>query len=132
MRSSGSHFQLFVFTLLAIALSWAAITGSISGIVTDSTGAVVAGASVTAINTQTGVKTTVNTDSKGFYSLPVLDVGNYDLEISQTGFKTYRQTGLVINANSALKVDATLTVGTATEKIEVRTEHVHNQQELRY
>ena len=125
MRSSRSRFQLFVFTLLAIALSWAAITGSISGIVTDSTGAVVAGASVTAINTQTGVKTTVNTDSKGFYGLPALDVGSYDLEISQTGFKTYRQTGLVIDANSALKADATLTVGTTTEKIEVRTDTVH-------
>src|SRR6201981_1956469 len=125
MRSSRSCFQLAVFTLLAIACGWAAITGSISGVVTDSSGAVVAGASVTAINTQTGVKVSVRTDSKGFYSLPALDVGSYDLEISQTGFKTYRQTGLVIDANSALKADATLTVGTATEKIEVRTDTVH-------
>jgi len=125
MRSSRFSLQLFFFILLAFVCSWAAITGSVSGIVTDSTGAVVAGASVTAINTQTGVKTTVNTDSKGFYSLPALDVGSYDLEISQTGFKTYRQTGLVIDANSALKADATLTVGTTTEKIEVRTDTVH-------
>src|SRR5215469_3206094 len=125
MRSSRSCFQLFLFILLAFGWSWAGITGSISGVVTDPSGAVVAGANVTAINTQTGVKVTVVTDSKGFYSLPVLDVGSYDLEIGQTGFKTYRRAGLVIDANSALKVDAALTVGTATEKIEVRTDTVH-------
>ena len=125
MRASRPFLQFSLFSLLAVGLSWAGITGSISGIVTDSSGAVISGASVTAVNTQTGVKTTVSTDSKGFYSLPVLDVGNYDLEIRQPGFKTYRQTGLVIDANSALKADATLSVGTATEKIEVSTDTVH-------
>jgi len=125
MRASRSFLQFFLFSLLAVGLSWAGITGSISGIVTDSSGAVISGASVTAVNTQTGVKTSVSTDSKGFYSLPVLDVGSYNLEITQPGFKTYRQTGLVIDANSALKADATLTVGTATEKIEVSTDTVH-------
>jgi len=106
-------------------MCWAGITGSISGVVTDSSGAVIAGATVTAINTQTGVKTNASTDTKGFYGLPALPVGTYDIEISQTGFKTFRQTGLVIDANSALKADATLTVGAATEKIEVRTDTVH-------
>ncbi|MGC2768256.1 MAG: TonB-dependent receptor, partial [Candidatus Acidiferrum sp.] len=75
--------------------------------------------------TQTGVKTTVTTDAKGFYSLPALPVGTYDLQVSQIGFKAYTETGLVINANSALRVDATLSVGTINEKIEVRTDAVH-------
>lgn len=114
-----------LFLFLAIGLTWASIAGSISGLVTDSSGAVVAGAKVIATDTQTGVKTTVSTDAKGFYSLPALPVGTYDLEVSQIGFKTFTETGLTINANSALRVDATLSVGTINEKIEVRTDAVH-------
>ena len=113
------------FVFLVSTFAWASITGSISGVVTDASGAVVAGAQVVVIDTQTGVKTTVTTDAKGFYSLPALPVGTYDLEVSQTGFKTYRKTGLVIDANAALRDDATLTVGTANEKVEVTTDSVH-------
>ena len=117
--------SLCLFLFLAIGLTWASIAGSISGLVTDSSGAVVAGAKVIATDTQTGVQTTVTTDAKGFYSLPALPVGTYDLQVSQIGFKSFDQTGLVINANSALRVDATLSVGTINEKIEVRTDAVH-------
>ncbi len=117
--------SLCLFLFLAIGLTWASIAGSISGIVTDSSGAVVAGAKVIATDTQTGVQTTVTTDAKGFYSLPALPVGTYDLQVNQIGFKAYTETGLVINANSALRVDATLSVGTINEKIEVRTDAVH-------
>jgi hypothetical protein len=119
----------FLFLFLAIGLTWASIAGSISGLVTDPSGAVVAGATVVATDTQTGVKTTVTTDAKGFYSLPALPVGTYDLQVSQIGFKTYTQTGVVINANSALRVDATLSVGTINEKVEVRTDAVHVESE---
>src|SRR5579864_7196696 len=124
-RRQRVSFSVLLFVFLAIGLTWASISGSISGLVTDSTGAVVSGASVVATNTQTGVKTTVTTDGKGFYSLPALPVGTYDLKVSVIGFKTYTETGLVINANSALRVDAVLSVGTINEKIEVRTDAVH-------
>ena len=120
-----ANVSLCLFLFLAIGLTWASIAGGISGLVTDSSGAVIPGATVVATDTQTGVKTTVTTDAKGFYSLPALPVGTYDLQISQIGFKTYTETGLVINANSALRVDATLSVGTINEKIEVRTDAVH-------
>jgi hypothetical protein len=113
---------LFAFVLFTFALAWASITGSISGVVTDKSGAVISGATVVASDTLTGVKTTVKTDAKGFYNLPALAVGTYDLEISQAGFKTYRQTGLVIDANSALRVDASLSVGAINEKVEVSTD----------
>jgi len=124
-RRQHASFSILLFVFLAIGLTWASISGSISGLVTDSSGAVVSGASVVATNTQTGVKTTVTTDAKGFYSLPALPVGTYDLQVREIGFKTYTETGLVINANSALRVDATLSVGTINEKIEVRTDAVH-------
>ncbi|MGA2022153.1 MAG: carboxypeptidase regulatory-like domain-containing protein [Candidatus Sulfotelmatobacter sp.] len=115
-------FAVLAFVLLALAPASASITGSISGVVTDKSGAVISGASVVATDTLTGVKTSQKTDAKGFYNLPTLAVGTYDLEIKQLGFKTYRQTGLVIDANSAFRVDASLAVGSINEKIEVSTE----------
>jgi hypothetical protein len=113
---------VLAFVLFALTMASASITGSISGVVTDKSGAVVFGASVVGTDTLTGVQTTQKTDAMGFYNLPTLAVGTYNLEISQVGFKTYRQTGLVIDANSALRVDASLAVGSISEKIEVSTE----------
>ncbi len=107
------------------AISWASITGSISGVVTDKSGAVIAGASVVATDTLTGVKTSVKTDAKGFYNLAALAVGTYDLEIRQVGFKTFRKTGLVIDANAAIRADAILEVGTINEQVEVSADTVH-------
>jgi carboxypeptidase family protein/TonB-dependent receptor-like protein len=126
MRAS-IHIRLttLAFLIFVSTFTLASITGSVSGVVTDSSGAVIANAQVVAIDTQTGIRTSVTTDAKGFYSFPSLPVGTYDIEISQVGFKTFRQTGLVIDANSALRADATLTVGTANEKIEVSTDTVH-------
>ena len=128
LRSS----QRFCFSILLVLLAshaWASITGSISGVVTDPSGAVLSGASVVAVDTQTGVKTTASTDSQGFYNLPALAVGTYDLEISQTGFKTSRVTGLVIDANSALRADLTLQIGQAMETIVITGEGAHVESE---
>src|ERR1700728_3492604 len=113
---------VLAFVLFGLAVASASITGSISGVVTDKSGAVISGASVAATDTLTGVQTTQKTDAKGFYNLPTLAVGTYNLEIKQLGFKTYRQTGLVIDANSALRADASLEVGSINENIEVNTE----------
>ena len=66
--------------LLAIS-SWAGVGGSISGTVKDASGGVVPKATVTATNTDTGIKQTAATDDKGFYSFPSLPVGHYDLEV---------------------------------------------------
>jgi Carboxypeptidase regulatory-like domain len=108
-----------VLILLFGAISWASITGSISGIVTDSSGSVVPGATVSAINTQTAIHTVVKTDQKGFYSLPDLPVGTYDLEVDVRGFKTFEKTGIVVDANSAIRVDVRLEVGAVSERISV-------------
>ena len=116
---------VLALVLFAAALAFASITGSISGVVTDKSGAVIFGASVVATNTLTGVQTTEKTDAKGFYNLPTLAVGTYDLEIKQVGFKTYRQTGMVIDANSAIRADVSLAVGTISEKVEVSTDSVN-------
>jgi hypothetical protein len=122
-RCTGVVVLAFVF--LALVSAWASISGSISGVVTDSSGAVISGASVVATEIMTGVKTTVKTDAKGFYNLTALAVGTYDLEIRQPGFKVYQKTGLVIDANSALRADAVLNVGTINEKVEVSADAAH-------
>jgi Carboxypeptidase regulatory-like domain len=121
-RRSAAGFALASFLMLAFARAWASITGSISGVVTDPSGAVLSGATVVATETQTGVKTSVITDGKGFYNLPALAVGTCDIDIRHAGFKTFRKTGLVIGANSALRVDAAMNVGTVNEQIEVKSE----------
>jgi hypothetical protein len=115
----------FIVCLLGAALAWAGITGSISGVVTDQNGGVIAGAKVTAIETQTGVRTEITTDSQGFYNFPALPVGKYDVEVQSSGFKLYRQSGLVIDVNSALRVDVKLQVGEVSEKVTVLSEAVH-------
>src|SRR5271163_4326677 len=113
------------FVHFALTLALASINGGISGVVTDTSGAVVSGAAVVAIDIQTGVKTTVKSDGKGFYNLPTLAIGTYSLEISHSGFKTYRKTGLVIDANAELRADASLEVGATSQTVEVRTDAVH-------
>src|SRR5690242_8962528 len=111
--------------LLAAVVSWASINGSISGLVIDPSGSVIVGGAVTATETQTGVKSETVTDSKGFYNFPELAIGTYDIEITANGFKTFRKSGIVVDANSALRVDATLQVGQATEKVVVNSDAVH-------
>jgi Carboxypeptidase regulatory-like domain/TonB dependent receptor len=113
-----------LFSILTV-VCWASITGSISGVVTDSSGAVVSGAKVVAINTQTGVQATAKSDAKGFYSFPALPVGVYDVEVSLPGFRTSKTTALKVDANSALRADAALQVGTISEKVEVTSDAVH-------
>ena len=122
-------FALILGTLFGAALAWAAITGSISGIVTDSTGAAIVGATVSATETQTGLRSESETDSKGFFSFPSLPIGIYDLEIHASGFKLYQKTGLAVDANSALRADVTLQVGQTTDKVTVLSDAVHVEME---
>jgi len=115
-----------VLVLLFGALAaWASITGSISGVVTDPSGAVIPEVEVTAVNAGTGFKQSVVTDQKGFYEFPALPIGTYDLDIQRAGFKAFHQTGLVIDANSALVADVKLTLGAATEEVTVSTTVAH-------
>lgn len=103
-----------VFSLGAVAV-WAAITGSISGLVTDPAGAPVANTAVTATNQLTGVESKVVTDSRGFYSFPALAVGTYTVQLSSPGYKEFIEKDVPINANSAVRVDVKFVLGQLTE-----------------
>lgn len=119
-----SVLALLAIILLGAAVAWASITGSISGIVTDPSGAVVPNATVTATNTATGIQSWVQTDSKGFYNFPNLPIGNYDILVEQSGFKSFRQSAIHIDANSAVRADVKLEIGVVAEKVSVRADAV--------
>src|SRR5205823_13292536 len=93
----------------------------ISGTVKDSSGAIIPGATVTALNTGTGISQSVQTDSVGFYVFPALPVGTYDITVRHAGFKEYRQTGLALDATVALRVEATMTVGAVAQEVTVQS-----------
>jgi hypothetical protein len=116
---------VFGLILLLSGQLIAGVTASISGTVTDASGAVVVGATVTATNVETSVATTQTTNGQGFYSFQALPLGKYTLDVQQTGFKSYRQTGLVVDVNSALVVDVPLQVGTTSERVEVTSAALH-------
>ncbi len=111
--------------LFTCGLIWAGVTASISGTVKDSSGASIIGATVTATNVETDIKTTQSTNGQGFYSFQSLPLGKYTIDVEHAGFKGYTRTGLVLDVNSALVADVTLQVGQVNERVEVASEALH-------
>ncbi len=101
-----------------------AATASISGRITDASSAAVPNATVTIKNTATSVTQTANTDEQGRYALLDLPIGPYDLTVSKTGFQNLARTGLVLTVGSAPVLDLQMTVGQATETVNVNAEAV--------
>jgi hypothetical protein len=111
--------------LLACASLWASVGGRIEGTITDSTGAIVQGAAVTAIDSATGVEQQVKTGQDGAYAFPVLPVGLYAIRVTVPGFKLYERTGIAVDANGALVVNVSLVPGTKAETLTVNDTAVH-------
>src|ERR1700691_2161718 len=111
--------------LSLLAVAWAGVGGSVSGTVKDPSGAAIARASVTLINTSTGIRQSSTTDGSGTYAFPVLPVGNYVLEVNQSGFKPYRKSGIVLDTSSALLLDVVLQVGAWIDVITVSDAAAH-------
>ena len=96
--------------------------GSLTGSVSDATGAAVVGAEVTLTNIGTGEKRTQPTGADGLYSFVNLIPGNYRIDIEQKGFKHFTQQNVVVQVNQASRIDASLTVGQVSELVEVTAE----------
>src|SRR5947209_16911124 len=107
--------------LLAVAtLCWSQVDrGTVTGTVTESSGAVVPGTSVTARNTATGVQNATVTDSAGVYTVPNLPIGRYNVQISKQGFKTEHRTDLDIETGNVVRIDVALQVGSTSESVTV-------------
>ncbi len=118
-------FTLAWVVFLAAAQLWASVSGSISGTVRDKSGSVVPGAAVTAKEVGTGLAYKSHTDGKGYYTLPVLPVGRYDLDVQATGFRVYERKAILLDTNAALTLDASLQVGSAAETVTVNDNTLH-------
>ena len=104
-------------------------TATISGIVTDSTGAVIPGAEVTITREETGTVSSVSTNEVGAYTAAALEVGTYTVEVQSSGFKSFRTSGLVLNVRDRAVIDVALELGEVTETIEVTDTAVQLQTE---
>ncbi|PYU66740.1 MAG: TonB-dependent receptor, partial [Acidobacteria bacterium] len=91
----------------------------ITGTVKDRSGALVRGAEVKVIQTDTGYTRSCVTDDEGAYTLPSLPIGRYRLEVSMPGFGKYVQTGIVLQVNSNPAIHVTLDIGELRQQVEV-------------
>ena len=120
------RFCLVSLCILLFALTLAAQVqnGQFSGTVTDPSGAAVPNAKVTITNTATNLSVTVTTNSTGSYTARELPVGTYKITIEASGFKTFSDVGVALNAGSIAHVDAKMTLGQAREVVEVTGQEV--------
>ena len=112
---------LFVLVFAGAAYSQSP-QATISGIVTDSTGAVVPGVQVTAINPATTQRTTVVTNDQGFFVLTQLAIGGYTIEAEKTGFKKFVQQELKLTTGATVALDIQLEIGATGDSITVTGE----------
>jgi hypothetical protein len=114
-----------VFSLAAVGAAQDATTGSISGTITDASGAVIKGAKVTLLNTDRNrVERITTTNSAGFFTATALPLGIYAVKIEDSGFKTQTITGLELHVNDAVTVNRALGTGGATESITVTADEL--------
>src|SRR5438094_4456316 len=100
--------------------AWAQATAQISGTARDQSGAVLPGVEIHVTQTDTGVVRDAITNETGSYVLPNLPIGPYRLEGSLPGFRTYAQSGIVLQVNSSPSINVVLEVGQVTEQVEVQ------------
>ena len=117
-----------VFTILVAMLvcawtctdTWAQATAQISGAARDQSGAVLPGVEIKVTQSETGITREAVTNETGSYVLPNLPIGPYRLEAMLPGFRTYAQTGIVLEVNSNPVINVALEVGQVSEQVEVQ------------
>jgi len=121
---------LFVLgSLLSCNPLRADVTGSILGAVRDRSGAVVAGAQITALNVQTNLKQEIVSGTDGSFRILALPAGNYKLTVSAKGFRPFVENEVVVQVNDQLHLDVVLDVGSVTDTVEISANAVQVQTE---
>lgn len=110
---------LLAVVLLAQYATAQLTRATVSGHVTDPTGAVVTGAQVVATNTDTGAKTTARSNGAGYYYLPYLSPGHYELTVTREGFKTYLHRDLNLQTEQHVVENVTMALGSVSQKVVV-------------
>lgn len=116
------HVLAFWFILSFVLVSVPAVllaqdTVSITGTVTDPSGAAIAGAQVNIASPEHGVDRTVPTNGSGGYLFAALPIGSYNLTVAMPGFKTYKAKGIILQVAQKARVDVALQVGGAKEEV---------------
>ena len=122
-------YGICVFLLGAVTVAGAQENSSITGQVTDSTGAAVPGASITITQTTTGETRTTQSGGAGLYTFPGLAIGTYTLKATANGFQTYSKTGIVVDEAATVRADVPLTVGSAAQTVTVQADALQVQSE---
>jgi carboxypeptidase family protein/TonB-dependent receptor-like protein len=120
-----------LFTLGVVGLSlficpsaWPQVAGAtLSGTVTDSTGAALTAAKIVLKSAATGVERTAETDSAGVYSMPNIPAGTYQISASASGFSTQSQNGIVLEVGATRLINISLHVGSVSEVVQVAAEN---------
>ena len=116
----------FRISLLAGIFCSAALgqTSSITGRVADVTGAIAPGAKVIVTSIASGVEFKVETNGQGFYNIPSLLPGRYNISVSKAGFQSVRETGVELAVQQVARLDFTLQVGQVSDRIEVQAQSI--------
>lgn len=115
-------FVAAIFMCIApVALAQTSATGALTGTVTDPSGAVIAGATVTATNTGTGQTRTVTTDANGAYKFSLLPPGTYDVKFSAGGFKTAEVPSITVNVTETPVLNRGLEIGSQAQQVTVQS-----------
>src|SRR5438067_3250195 len=110
---------LLTLILFAVVPAWTQDTAALTGTVTDSSGAVVVGAQVTAINLATNFETTTETNAEGLYRMPFLRPATYRVRVTAQGFKTFIRDNVELRVGATLPIDAKMEVGAIAESVQV-------------
>ena len=105
--------------LIAALASFGQTQGTIQGVVSDTSGAIIPGASITVVNDATGVSRTTTTNEAGFYTVPALNPGQYTLTAESDGFAPVERPSARLEVGQTLRADFSLNVGSVTEVVEV-------------
>ncbi|PYR97444.1 MAG: hypothetical protein DMG12_24245 [Acidobacteria bacterium] len=111
-----------LFSSSTCTVLWAQSTAQVSGTVKDQSGAVLPGVEVTITQTATGLARSIVTNETGSYALTNLPVGPYRIEASLPGFRTFAQTGIVLQVGSNPVINVSLEVGQVAESVEVQAD----------
>lgn len=109
----------FLVSMIIVPVSFGQGRAALSGKVADSQGALIPSAKVTATQTSTGTKTVVNSNDSGVYVFPSLSASNYSISVSASGFKTYDQVDILLEADQSVTVDVTMQLGSASQTVTV-------------
>lgn len=94
-------------------------TGQITGLVTDSSGAVVPDVKISITNVNTGVERSAPSSNEGFYTAPLLPPGKYQVAAQKNGFRPITRSGITLNVNQALRIDFVLQLGSVSESVSI-------------